>query len=110
MTIPVEVMGKRVAAHLADAENLANETLKAHARLLQSMMDVRTETDVAPYEGMPAVMRVQSAMSKLVEAQGDIAKAHKSLRDDFTRITAIPDNNERCPASGSATVMDTQAA
>lgn len=110
MTIPVEVLGRRVADDLAAAEDLANQTLQAHARLMQSMMEVRTMTDVAPYEGMPAVIRVQNAMSKLVEAQSDIAKAHKSLRDDFTRITAIPDNGERCPVSGSARLVQDKAA
>ncbi|MWV27007.1 hypothetical protein [Aurantiacibacter rhizosphaerae] len=97
MSMHVEHAGRRVAANLAAAEDLANQTLHAHATLMQSMMDVRTQTDVAPYEGMTAVMRVQSAMSKLVEAQADIAKAHKSLRDDFTRITAVPDDGTRCP-------------
>lgn len=97
MSMPVEFAGRRVAEDLAAAEDLANQNLHAHAKLMQSMMDVRIKTDVAPYEGMTAVMRVQTAMSKLVEAQAEIAKAHKGLRSDFTRITAIPDDGTRCP-------------
>lgn len=101
MSAPVEIIGRRVADNLAHAEDLANKSLHAHAALLQSMMDVRTQTDVAPYEGQIAVMRVQAAMSKIVEAQGEIAKAHKSMRADFCRITMIPDNGERCPTDPS---------
>lgn len=99
MNMPVELAGRRVAQDLEAAENLANQSLQAHAKLMQSMMEVRTQTDVAPYEGMTAVMRVQSAMNKLVEAQSEIARAHKSLRSDFSRITAMPDNGERCPVN-----------
>ncbi|WP_156170096.1 hypothetical protein [Aurantiacibacter luteus] len=98
MTTPVEVMGIRVADRLATAENLANQTLRAFAALQQSMMDVRTDSDVAPYEGQIAVMRVQAAAGKIVEAQSELFKAHKSLRADFCRITMLPDSNSDCPA------------
>lgn len=99
MSACIKVMGRRVAERLAVAEDLANQNLRAHAALLQSMMDVRTDTDVAPYEGQIAVARLQSAMSKLVEAQSDLAKAHKTLRTDFCRITMIPDDGEPCPTN-----------
>ncbi|WP_340588350.1 hypothetical protein [Erythrobacter alti] len=109
MKMSVECAGRRVAENLAFAEDLANQSLHAHAKLMQSMMEVRTRTEVAPYEGMTAVMRVQAAMSKLVEAQGEIAKAHKSLRSDFTRITAIPDDGTRCPTEPFIEAVKTAA-
>ena len=97
MPLPLEVAGRRVAAKLADAEDLANQSLRAHAGLMQSMMDARMSADIAPYEGQIAVMRVQAAMSKIVEGQAELAKAHKSLRADFTRITMLPETGEPCP-------------
>lgn len=110
MSVPVELLGRRVADDLAQAENAANETLQAYARLMQSMMSVRIDSDVAPYEGMTAVMRVQNAMNKIVEAQSDTAKAHKSLRDDFTRITAAPEDGQRCPTHGNLEVVKEKVA
>ena len=97
MTATVEIMGMRVADRLAEAEDLTNQTLKAFAALQQSMMDVRTETEIAPYEGQMAVIRLQTAMGKIVEAQGELFKSHKSLRTDFCKITMIPDDGSRCP-------------
>jgi|GEM_PF-1973804 len=109
MKTPVEVMGRRVANRLATAEDMANHNLRAHAELMQSMMDVRIDSEIAPYEGQLAVARVQSAMSKLVEAQADLAKAHKMLRSDFQKITMIPDDGERCPTEGLTEGMQAAA-
>lgn len=97
MTLSIQTVGRRVAENLANAEDLANQTLMAYAKLMQSMMEVRTKTDVGPYEGQIAVTRLQAAMSKIVEAQGDTVKAHKLLRTDFCKITMIPDDGTRCP-------------
>lgn len=92
-----EAASVRVTEDLEQAEILANEALRANARLMQSMMNLRIETDLRPYEGQIAVMRVQEATAALVEAQNALAKAHKSLRSDFQRITMHADDSDPCP-------------
>lgn len=109
MSLPIEVAGRKVADRLAKAEEFANESLHAHAALMQSMMDVRTQTDVTPYAGQIAVTRVQAAMNKIVEAQADLAKAHKQLKSDFCKITMIPEDRGRCPVGPSASVVQQAA-
>ena len=91
MSLTVETAGIRIANNLDDAERAANEALRSKARLLESMMTTRLETELPQYQGHLAVMRLQKAISDDVSSMGELAKAHKSMRDDFTRITAIPD-------------------
>ncbi|WP_338243168.1 hypothetical protein [Aurantiacibacter hainanensis] len=93
-----EAASQRIAADLEQAEILANELQRAIARLQLSMMNLRLDTDIAPYEGQASVIRVQEAQSKAVALQSDLLKAHKGLRSDFTRITMVPDDRDRCPA------------
>ena len=62
-------------------------------------MNLRIETDIAPYEGQVSVVRVQEAQSKAVSLQTDLLKAHKGLRSDFSRITMVPDDGDRCPTN-----------
>lgn len=98
-----EVASKRVAEDLERAENLANELQRAIAQLQLSMMNLRIDTGIAAYEGQLSVVRVQEAQSKAVALQSDLLKAHKGLRSDFTRITMVPDDRDRCPTEGTDT-------
>jgi hypothetical protein len=93
-----EAASLRVTEDLDQAERLANEALRANARLMQSMMNLRIDTDLRPYEGQIAVVRVQEATAALVEAQNALAKAHKTLRADFIRISSHADDYEPCPS------------
>ncbi len=95
--LTIETAARRVAADLDKAEKLANELHRALAQLQLSMMNLRIDTDIAPYEGQISVIRVQEAQSKAVALQSDLLKAHKGLRSDFSRITMVPDDGDRCP-------------
>lgn len=107
--LTIETAGIRIAADLEQAEALANECLRAHALLMTSMMNLRLETGVAPYEGQIAVSRVQTAMNKIVEAQGDLAKAHKSMREGYIKITGGPDDPFKCPLASLGKVTSEAA-
>ena len=98
--LTVETAGVRVAADLEEAERLSNECMRAYARLQMSMMTVRLETDLPQYQGHTAVMRVQEAQKAQVEAMGQLARAHKAMRDDFLTVTGMPDEIGRCPTGG----------
>lgn len=100
MSLTVEAASVRVADDLENAERAANESLRAKARLLESMMITRLEADLPQYEGQIAVIRLQQAIANDVAAMGDLAKAHKSLRSDFIKITMIPDMPGVCPTGG----------
>ena len=105
--LTVENAGVRVAAELEEAERLTNECMRAYARLQMSMMTVRLETDLPQYQGHTAVMRVQEAQKAQVEAMGQLARAHKAMRDDFLTVTGLPETYGRCPIGGlkdSATI------
>lgn len=95
--LTIETASRRVTADLDKAENLANELQRAIAQLQLSMMNLRIDTDIAPYEGQVSVVRVQQAQAKAVALQSDLLKAHKGLRSDFTRITMVPDDGDPCP-------------
>ncbi len=101
-----ETASLRVTEDLDAAERLANEALRANARLMQSMMNLRIDTDMRPYEGQIAVVRVQEATAALVEAQNALAKAHKVLRSDFVRISSHADNYDPCPTRRPAGLQE----
>lgn len=107
--LPINLAGKRIADDLDAAERLANESLRANAQLLLSMMNARIDSDLAPYDGQLAVSRVQQAIQQIVEAQNNLAKAHKSMRAEFIEITGVGDENRRCPM-GSSGIGDTSVA
>lgn len=98
--LTIETAGVRVAADLEEAERLTNECMRAYARLQMSMMNVRLETDLPQYQGHTAVMRVQEAQKAQVEAMGQLARAHKAMRDDFLTVTGMPETIGRCPTKG----------
>ncbi|MCL6252264.1 hypothetical protein M3P36_14575 [Altererythrobacter sp. KTW20L] len=98
--LTVEAAGARVARDLEEAERFTNESLRALARLNVSMMNVRLDTDLPQYQGQTAVIRLQEAQKQMVDAMSNLTRVHKSLRDDFTRITGLPDTPKRCPTQG----------
>ncbi|MXO71874.1 hypothetical protein [Alteraurantiacibacter buctensis] len=104
--LTVEIAGARVARDLEEAERMTNESLRALARLNVSMMNVRLDTDVPQYQGQTALIRLQEAQRHMVDAMSNLTRVHKSLRDDFTKITALPDTPGRCPATEVAKVAE----
>lgn len=95
--LTIEAAGQRIAADLDDVENATNEAMRKLARLQVSMMNARLDSDLRPYDGQLAVMRVAEAQQQLVAVMSNLAKAHKSMRDDFTKIKMPTDDNDRCP-------------
>lgn len=102
--LSVEAAGARVARDLEEAERFTNESLRALARLNVSMMNVRLDTELPQYQGQTAVIRLQEAQKQMVDAMSNLTRVHKSLRDDFTRITGLPDTPQRCPTEGISEV------
>ncbi|MDG6078090.1 hypothetical protein E3U23_02635 [Erythrobacter litoralis] len=95
--LPIELAGKRIAEDLDAAERLANEFLRAAAKLQTSMMNACIDSELSPHDGQVAVARVQEAQSQIVGARANLLKAHKSMRSDFIRIVGLPDTFTRCP-------------
>ena len=103
-TLPLHAAGTRIAADLAEAERLSNEYVRCLARLQGSMMNARLDSEMEPYDGQIAVVRVQEAQSQAVQSQGNLFKAHTSMRSDFVRMADVPDVIGRCPTEGSANI------
>ena len=103
MSLSLQAAGVRIAEDLDVAEQSANECLRNLAKLQHSMMNARIDSDLAPYEGQAAVTRIQAAMANLVDAQGDIARAHAAMRKRFIELADIPDTNGRCPTAAIET-------
>src|SRR5690606_35642602 len=108
--LSVEASGDRVARDLEEAERFTNERLRALARLNISMMNVRLDTDLPQYQVQTAVIRLQEALKHMVDAMRNLTPVHKSLRDDFTKITGLPDAPGRCPTGGLSEVPVESAA
>ena len=107
--LSVETAGARVARDLEEAERFTNESLRALARLNVSMMNVRLDTDLPQYQGQAAVIRLQEAQKAMVDAMSHLTRVHKSLRDDFTKITGLPDEPGRCPTKKPAGLIEDAA-
>ncbi len=98
--LTVEAAGVRIAHELEDAERLTNECLRAYAKLQQSMMNVRLETELPQYQGHTAVMRLQEAQKHQVDAMSQLVRVHTSMREDFIKVTGTVDRGGRCPTGG----------
>ena len=96
MSMTVEIAGQRVKRVLESAERMTNETSRAYAELQTAMLDVRLETDLPQYQGQVAMLRLQEAQKLVIEAQGQLARVHKAMREEFIEVTAGPDE-PRCP-------------
>ena len=101
MPMTVEIAGRRVKRVLEAAERSTNETSRAYAELQTAMLDVRLETELPQYQGQVAMMRLQEAQRHVIEAQGQLARVHKEMRDQFIDVTAGPDE-PRCPIGGDS--------
>ena len=104
--LTVEAAGVRIAADLEEAERLTNECIRAYARLQTSMMNVRLETELPQYQGQLAVVRLQEAQKNQVDAMSQLAKVHKSMREDYIKVTGLPDQGGRCPAPPSGSLQE----
>ncbi len=107
--LTIEAAGARVASDLEDAERLTNESLRALARLQLSMLNVRLDTELPQYQGQLAVVRLQEAQKQMVDAMSNLTKVHKSMREDYLKITGLPDAPGRCPRGQIALAEKTAA-
>lgn len=98
LTIPAA--GTRFARELEDAEMLTNQAIAAYAKIKQTMVAVRLDTDLPQYAGQESLMRLQKGETLLVEAMSNLARVHAGLRKDFIRETASPDMPGHCPTRG----------
>lgn len=94
--LTLEAASVRIADDLEEAERLTNECIRAYARLQQSMINIRLDTDLPQYQGQLAVVRLQEAQKNQVDAMSQLAKVHKSMREDYLKITGLPDEVGRC--------------
>lgn len=97
LTIPVAAL--RLQKAVVETEEAVDAAVLKATALITEVVIARGEhrTHEAAPLAQPALLRLQKALADLNSAQGEVARAHGSLRD-AQRITATPFERE-CPPS-----------
>ena len=91
MTVPVAQM--RIARDISAAEKALDEALIRHSSLFTTMVSARRETGVDPFVGHEALLRLAKSQQALLEAGGNLARVHGSLRGVQKVLCGVDD----CP-------------
>eukprot|EP01037_Dinobryon_pediforme_P003672 gene3672-3721_t len=75
------VAQQRISRDLREAEAALDEALLRQARLLSTMVHARRETDVSPFLGQDAMMRLLRSQQAMLNAGGELARVHGRLSD-----------------------------
>ncbi len=75
------VAQQRITRDLRHAEAALDEALLRQARLLSTMVHARRETDVSPFLGQDAMMRLVRSQQAMLNAGGELARVHGRLSD-----------------------------
>lgn len=81
MTMTFAVANMRVSRDIREAERALDEALLRHSALFASMVSARRETDLEPFTGHEALLRLAKSQQALLDAGGDLARVHGQLLD-----------------------------
>lgn len=93
MTMTVSVASMRISREIRDAEAALDEALIRHANLFSSMVTARRETEVGPFTGHEALLRLARSQQSLLDAGGDLARVHGQLLEVQKEYSGVDD----CP-------------
>ena len=91
-----EVASLRIARSIRSVENDMDELLAKAGELLAEMARARVGTARAAAIGQRPLARVAAMQQSLIEARGEIVRAH----GDLTRIAETMDIPRECPENG----------
>ena len=101
MTVPVAQL--RIARDIRQAEDALNEALLRQSSLFTTMVSARRETETDPFVGHEALLRLAKSQQALLDAGGNLARAHTSLLDVSRELGVgddCPPEEPREPAGG----------
>lgn len=106
MTMTFAVANMRVSRDIREAERALDEALLRHSALFASMVSARRETDLEPFTGHEALLRLAKSQQSLLDAGGDLARVHGQLLD----IQREKSGADECPPEEKTGGHLTQAA
>ena len=89
----------RLRTDLGALESAIDATLAAAAKLTQSMLTARRESDVPVHTGQIALMRLQRAQAHLIAGSSDVFRVHDEMARIGQEFGMLDDPT---PASGLA--------
>lgn len=101
MTVPVAQL--RIARDIRQAETALNEALLRHSAIFSTVAAARLETDVGAFAAHEALLRLAKSQQALLDAGGNLARAHTSLLDVSRELGVgddCPPEEPREPAGG----------
>jgi hypothetical protein len=81
MTMTVPVAQLRIARDIRQAEEALNEALLRHSSIFSTVVSARLESDVGAFAAHEALLRLAKSQQSLLDAGGNLARAHGSLLD-----------------------------
>lgn len=97
MTMTPVVAGMHIAGDLHEFEALLAQTIAQASKLTATMTRARAEFQTAPSLGHKTLLYVARVQSALLNANGDTARVHESLRGVAREMGIVYENT---PASG----------
>lgn len=94
----IAVHGMRITRDLHQVEAALDEALIRQANLLATMVRARRETEVGPFTGQEALLRLAASQRAVLDASGEIARVHGKLLDVGRELGSFIDD---CPPAGS---------
>jgi hypothetical protein len=104
MTVPVAQL--RIARDIREAEEALNEALLRHSSIFTTVVSARLESDVGAFAAHEALLRLAKSQQSLLDAGGNLARAHGSLLD-VQREMGIGDD---CPPEEPRGQLEEKAA
>jgi len=104
MTVPVARL--RIARDIREAEEALNEALLRHSSIFTTVVSARLESDVGAFAAHEALLRLAKSQQSLLDAGGNLARAHGSLLD-VQREMGIGDD---CPPEEPRGQLEEKAA
>ena len=105
MTMTFAVANMRVARDIREAERALDEALLRHSTLFSSMVTARQETELEPFTGHEALLRLAKSQQALLDAGGDLARVHGQLlgiQHEMVGVDECPPEEKAGQLSGVA--------
>lgn len=93
MTMSKSVARMRIARELQSAESALNDALLKQSSLFTTMVAARRDTEVEPFTGQDALLRLARSQQSLLSAGGDLARIHGKMLDISEKIVGF----DECP-------------
>ena len=100
MSMNVPVARLRIARDIRQAEVALNEALLRNSSVFATVVSARIDTDVGPFAAQEALMRLAKSQQALLDATGNLARAHGSLmgvQREICGAEECPENEPREP-------------